>query len=228
MKAMILAAGRGERMRPLTEHTPKPLLPVGDKPLLMYHIEKLAALGIRDILINIAYLGHKIKAEMGNGESLGVSITYIEEPEPLETAGALHNALPLLGSDPFLLINGDVWTDFPFEVLLEKPLSTSEVGRLVFVENPEHHLSGDFSLTDQSQVIYRDELAASYTFSGMALLSPAIIADYPKKRYIFPLREVLEYAIDAGTLSGMVYQGQWWDVGTVERLQQVDAMLKEA
>jgi len=225
MKAMILAAGRGERMRPLTEHTPKPLLQVGGKSLLVYHLEKLAALGVTDIIINIAYLGSQIKDEIGCGNSWGVSIKYIEEPEPLETAGALYNALPLLGDEPFLLINGDVWTDFSFEVLLDQPLLLTEMGRLVFVDNPEHHVSGDFSLDDQGVVVYRGERRDAYTFSGVALLRSAIIADYPNKRYIFPLREVFEYAIDAGTLSGMVYRGQWWDVGTVERLQALDTLL---
>ena len=147
MKAMILAAGRGERMRPLTDSTPKPLLRVGGKALIEYHLEKLAAAGIRDVVINISYLGERIREILGDGSRWHLSIQYSIEPEPLETAGAILQALPLLGEQPFVLINGDVWTDYAIEKLKDYPLQSS-CGHLVLVNNPSHHPEGDFSVTN--------------------------------------------------------------------------------
>ena len=227
MKAMILAAGRGERMRPLTAHTPKPLLKVAGKPLLEYHLARLVAAGVSDIVINIAYLGEQIREYFGSryeDVSSGQSalIEYSVEPEPLETAGAILNALPLLGDAPFLLVNGDVWTDYPFSVLLEKPL-VGHQGHLVLVENPEHHPEGDFFI---DAGLLAEKSGAAKTFSGISLLSPELIKAYPKARRVFPLGEVFRDALKNQQLSAEVYSGQWWDIGTVERLQQLEQTLK--
>lgn len=227
MKAMILAAGRGERMRPLTETTPKPLLEVGGKPLIVYHLEALSKAGVSEVIVNIAYLGEQIRAYLGDGSRWGLKITYSEEPEPLETAGALLQALPLLGDSPFLLINGDVWTDFPLESLMNSSLDHS-LGRLVFVNNPEHNPQGDFIVASKENVPcvqHKDGVQQAYTFSGIGLFSPDIIQRYPDKRRIFPLREVFAYAIEQELLLGQVYAGQWWDIGTPQRLAELDELL---
>jgi len=222
MKAMILAAGRGERMRPLTDTLPKPLLTVADKPLIVYHLERLAAIGIKEIVINIAYLGEKIRQALGDGSEWGLSIQYSEEPEPLETAGALLHALPLLGDEPFLLVNGDVWTDFDFSLLTSMPL-TNDLARLVLVNNPEHNPSGDFAL-DNDKIFekHEKENQQAYTFSGIALVNPELIGDYPEKRRIFPLREVFLNAIKSNKLGGVFFNGDWRDIGTPERLLELN------
>lgn len=222
MKAMILAAGRGERMRPLTEHTPKPLLKVAGKMLIQYHIERLAAAGVNDIVVNIAYLGQQIRDALGSGENFGVNLIYSQEPEPLETAGAILHALPLLGDAPFLLVNGDVWTDFPFAELRQQSLGSAK-GKLVLVPNPEHNPEGDFSieagfLTEKTQ--------PAYTFSGISLLHPNLVAQYPEKRQKFALLEVFKFALARQELAAEVYKGEWWDIGTVERLQTLDNFLR--
>lgn len=220
MKAMILAAGRGERMRPLTDVLPKPLLTVSGKPLIVYHIEKLAAAGISDIIINIAYLGEKIRQALGDGSRWGVQLHYSQEPEPLETGGALLHALSLLGDEPFILVNGDVWTDFDFSILIQHALTDHAC--LVLVNNPEHNHTGDFSL-DQQRVIAKGLSSATYTFSGIALVDPQLIIEYPEKRTIFPLREAFTYAIAQNKLAAVTYQGQWCDVGTPERLRSLES-----
>jgi N-acetyl-alpha-D-muramate 1-phosphate uridylyltransferase len=223
MKAMILAAGRGERMRPLTNTIPKPLLPVANKPLIVYHLEKIAAIGITEVVINIAYLGDEIRTVLGEGSQWGLSIHYSVEPEPLETGGALLHALPLLGKDPFLLVNGDVWTDIDFSELIISPLHHS-VARLLLVTNPEHNLLGDFSINNH-QVVEKQASLSTYTFSGVAFVHPKIIRDYPNKRTIFPLREVFAYYIEQGLLEGVVHKGQWCDVGTPARLEALNNFL---
>lgn len=223
MKAMILAAGRGERMRPLTDTLPKPLLCVAEKPLIVYHLEKLAELGVQDVIINIAYLGDKIRQALGDGSKWGLSIVYSQEPEPLETGGALLQALPLLGDDPFLLINGDVWTDFDFSLLAEQCLQDS-MACLVFVNNPSHNPGGDFAL-DQDGCVRCDKSQANFTFSGMALVNPNMIKQYSKRRPIFPLREVFNECIERQALSGIHYGGHWCDVGTPVRLSQLEEEL---
>lgn len=217
MKAMILAAGLGRRMRPLTDHTPKPLLSVAGKPLLQYHLEALQRAGIGEVVINLAYLGEQIRDFVGNGEAFGLKVHYSEEPEPLETGGALLQALPLLGEAPFLLVNGDVWTDYPLAQLTEPPLPDAIDGRLLLVPNPRFHTQGDFGLTNEQRLSLTDE-APRYTFSGISLLRPGLIADYPEKRRIFPLLEALQTAIKAGRLEGRLHDGAWSDVGTPERL----------
>jgi len=225
LKAMILAAGLGQRMRPLTDHTPKPLLPVADKPLILYHIEKLRALGITELVINIAYLGDKIRQYLGDGSRLGVSIHYSEEVEPLETAGAIHQALDPLGAEPFLLINGDVWSDYSLLSLSEKKLPAELLGHLLLVPNPGYREAGDFTL--QAGVVRpRKASDTGYTFSGVSLIRPELVADYPRCRQRFALREVFDWAIAQGSLSGEVYRGRWWDVGTPERLAALDTQLR--
>lgn len=225
MKAMILAAGRGERMRPLTNVLPKPLLLAGGKPLIVYHIEKLALLGIKEVIINIAYLGDKIKAALGDGSQWGISIQYSEEPEPLETGGALYQALPLLGEAPFLLVNGDVWTDTDFKQLIQ-PLDNECLGRLMLVSNPEHNSSGDFALSEDSLLKRVDgSLENTYTFAGIACFHPDLIRQYPDVRSIFPLREVFHYYIEKQQLQGQYYDGVWLDIGTPERLHSLDQQL---
>lgn len=225
MKAMILAAGLGKRMRPLTDRTPKPLLPVADKPLLQYHLEALKRAGIREVVINLAYLGEQIRRFVGDGGAFGLKVHYSEEPEPLETGGAILQALPLLGEAPFLLINGDVWTDYPLAQLLQPPLPDHTDGRLLMVPNPEFHPEGDFGLTE-GQNLSLDEDLPQYTFAGISLLRPSLIADHPERRRIFPLLEALKPGIAAGTLEGRLHPGAWSDVGTPERLTQLRDQLE--
>tara|TARA_R100000900_G_scaffold78960_2_gene62175 strand:+ start:801 stop:1487 length:687 start_codon:yes stop_codon:yes gene_type:complete len=224
VKAMILAAGLGKRMRPLTDHTPKPLLAVGGKPLLQYHLEALAQAGVREVIINTAYLAEKIEQFAGDGNRFGLAIHYSREPEPLETGGAIYRALPLLGEAPFLLINGDVWTDFPLPTLTEPILPDSALGRLLLVPNPTFHPRGDFSLSASRVGLATD--AERYTFAGVSLLRPALVARYPERRSVFPLLEALRPAIEAGQLEGRVHHGQWSDVGTPERLSQLEQQLQ--
>lgn len=219
MKAMILAAGEGRRMRPLTLATPKPLLQVRGTSLIEHHIHRLAAAGIRELVVNVAYLGEKIREALGDGARLGVSIQYSVEPEPLETAGALHHALPVLGDEPFLLVNGDVWTDYPFARLAEKPLIGD--GHLVLVPNPPHKTGSDFSLSADG-ALRMAEGGDGHTFSGISLLSPRLIRHYPRARRQFPLREVFDWAIQRSALTGELFTGTWCDVGTPERLAELN------
>lgn len=224
MKAMILAAGLGQRMRPLTDHLPKPLLEVGGKPLLQYHLEALQVAGVKNVIINLAYLGEKIRAFVGDGSRFGLRVEYSVEPEPLETGGALLQALPLLGTEPFLLINGDVWSEFSLASLLQRRLSPGQLGHLVLVPNPDFHPAGDFALAKDGFLI-NDANVARYTFAGISLLSPEIIRNYPDARSKFPLGEVLRYGIDQKKLSGEVFAGRWSDVGTPERLLALQQIL---
>ncbi|MBB6521172.1 N-acetylmuramate alpha-1-phosphate uridylyltransferase MurU [Pseudoteredinibacter isoporae] len=219
MKAMILAAGKGTRMQPLTLHTPKPLLEAGGKSLIEHQLDRIKSAGIHEVIINIAYLGEQIREHLGDGSAYGLRIHYSVEPEPLETAGAIAHALPLLGDEPFLLLNGDVWCEFPLEQLCQHPLNGSS-GRLLLVNNPAFKTHGDFSI-DQNQLLGMLELGEGYTYAGIALLLPALVADYPNKRKIFALREVFDAAIAQGQLSAEVYRGDWRDIGTVERLQEL-------
>lgn len=224
MKAMILAAGLGNRMRPLTEHTPKPLLCAGNKPLIVYHLENLQRAGIREVIINLAYLGEKIRAHLGNGERWNLHIHYSQEPEPLETGGAILQALNLLGKETFLLINGDVWCDIEFNDFVKTPLNTTQSGHLLLVPNPAFHPHGDFAM-DESGLLLEDakkNYARRFTFAGISLLNPTLVSDYPNKREKFPLVEVFRHAIAQQQLSGQVHHGHWSDVGTTERLQDLE------
>ena len=226
---MILAAGEGRRMRPLTNDTPKPLLAVGERSLIEHHILRLRAAGIHDFVINVAYLGQQIIQSLGNGEKYGVRITYSIEQSPLETGGALSHALPLLTTDgdddaPFLLVNGDVWTDIDFTQLMHSHLLSKHDACLVLVDNPTHNLSGDFQLqaasgTDNKRLIVAtDTRVPSYTFSGVSLMHPRLISTYPKRRHIFPLKEVFDLAIKEQRMIGLHHDGEWIDIGTPERL----------
>ena len=232
MKAMILAAGLGNRMRPLTDHTPKPLLCAGGKPLIEYHLKNLHRAGIREVIINLAYLGEKICAHLGDGQTFGLKVIYSNEPEPLETGGAILHALDLLGEEPFLLINGDVWCDLDFAQFIQKPfvenkMAENQLGHLLLVPNPEFHPQGDFALASNGQLIEDSEKThpQRFTFGGISLFKPELIANYPNKRQKFPLVEVLRRAISNRQLTGQVHQGHWSDVGTPVRLQQLEDYL---
>lgn len=225
-KAMILAAGLGQRMRPLTNTLPKPMLLAGGKPLLQYHLEALAAVGIREVIINLAYLGDKIREFVGTGERFGLTVSYSEEPEPLETAGALLHALPLLGDEPFILLNGDVWTDYPLQTLSDYSLQSKIDAHLVLVPNPEFHPAGDFSPNDIG-MLENNPTLEKFTFAGVSLIHPRMISHYPYQRLKFPLVEVLRFAIEQGRISAEVYPGNWSDVGTPERLTQLDQKLRK-
>lgn len=215
MRAMILAAGRGERLRPLTDSTPKPLIEVGGKPLIVRHLERLAAAGFSEIVINIAWLGERIMDHLGNGDAFGVTIRYSREPpEALETAGGIVQALPLLGDRPFLTVSADVLTDYPFERL--RDIESPRLAHLVLVDNPPHHPQGDFSL-ENGQV--RSGSGNAMTFSGIAVFEPSLFAGLSPGRR--PLRPVLEQTIAAGRVGGEHYAGMWADIGTPERLADV-------
>ena len=211
MKAMILAAGRGERLRPLTLTTPKPLLQVRGRPLIAWHLAALARAGVREVVINLSWLGEQIRAALGDGAGYGLAIRYSEEgPEPLETGGGIFRALPLLGPGPFLLVNGDVHTDFDLGTLRAAP---GALGHLVLVPNPPQHPRGDFAL-EGGRV--REQGGPRYTYSGLAVLHPELFAGCSDGR--FPLLPLLRRAIALDRLHGELYTGAWTDVGTIERL----------
>ncbi|MBS1129348.1 MAG: Nucleotidyl transferase [Proteobacteria bacterium] len=221
MKAMILAAGRGERMRPLTDHTPKPLLLAGGKPLIAWHLERLAAAGFRDIVINHAHLGAQIEQALGDGSQWGLHIQYSPEPPgALETAGGIATALPLLGDEPFLVVNGDVFCDWDFDQARQR---ASKKAHLVMVANPSHHAGGDFSL-DGERVIYANG-EQTLTYAGVGVFSPTFFADV-KPGTVMKLRPLLDNAIRLGTLTGERFAGRWVDVGTPQRLAELDAELR--
>lgn len=213
MRAMILAAGRGERLRPLTDTTPKPLIEVGGKPLIAHHLERLAAAGFRDVVINLGWLGEQIPAALGDGRRFGLSIHYSPEPPgALETAGGIVHALEWLGDAPFLVISGDVLCDYPFETL--DPPETNALAHLVMVDNPPHHPNGDFGIIDGRLAI---DAACKLTFSGIGVFRPELFTALESG--VRPLRPVLENAITAGTVGGEHYRGRWFDTGSPERLE---------
>jgi MurNAc alpha-1-phosphate uridylyltransferase len=219
MKAMLLAAGRGERMRPLTDACPKPLLNVAGKPLIAWHLERLAQAGIRDVVINLSWLGEMIADALGDGSAQGLAIQYSREPWPaLETGGGIVQALPLLGEGPFLLVNGDVFTDIDFTALR---IAQDDLAQLVLVPNPPHHARGDFALACGGRIA-RDG-GERLTYAGVALFRPELFAGAEPGR--FPLLPWLLRALDAGKLGGQRHDGMWLDVGTPERLAQLDATL---
>lgn len=221
---MILAAGRGERMRPLTDETPKPLLCAGGKPLIVWHIEALVRAGIRDIVINHAHLGHLLEAALGDGGRFGARIAWSPEGEALETAGGIANALPLLGDEPFAVINGDIACDFDCARLPGAARALREQGalaHLVLVPNPPHHPQGDFALRD-GRVAERGE--PMLTFSGIGVYAPALFAGIARgaRAQLAPL---LRAAMPDGKVSGELHAGRWMDVGTPERLAELDRLL---
>ena len=226
MKAMILAAGRGERLRPLTDSTPKPMLQVAGKPLLEHHLVRLAEAGVTEIVINTSWLAEQIEAYFSDCEArLGVTISWSREVTALETGGGIVNALALLGDEPFILINGDVWSDYPLLELRDNKLSDDLDAWLLLVGNPIHNPAGDFALQD-GRVNYAEEHSA--TFSGISLMRPALFAEHLERDGAFPLRDVLRPAIVAGRVGGELYTGSWCDVGTLERYQQLQASLNPA
>jgi MurNAc alpha-1-phosphate uridylyltransferase len=223
MKAMILAAGRGERMRPLTDQTPKPLLLAGGKPLIAWYLERLAAAGFTEVVINHAHLGDKIEAALGDGSQWGLKIRYSAEPPgALETAGGIASALPLLGDEPFLVVNGDIWCDWDFAGARRL---TAAGAHLVMVANPAHHAGGDFSLDGERITFARGK--ETLTYAGIAVFSPSFFAGVPRgsAMKLYPL---LAAAITAGTLTGERFDGHWVDVGTPQRLAKLDAELRNA
>lgn len=218
---MILAAGRGERMRPLTDHTPKPLLPVGGKPLIAWHIANLAAAGFSRVVINHAHLGAQIATYLGNGAALGVEIVYSPEITALETAGGIAHALPLLGNEPFLVVNGDVWTDYDFTPLRQAGLTAGRWAHLVLVDNPQQHPLGDFALANG---MVQSEGLSRLTFSGIGCYHSQLFAALPDNQPA-KLAPLLRQAMAQGKVSGEYHGGQWFDIGTPARLQALDALL---
>ncbi|OYW39523.1 MAG: mannose-1-phosphate guanylyltransferase [Hydrogenophilales bacterium 12-61-10] len=242
---MILAAGRGERMRPLTDHTPKPLLQVGGKPLIVWHIERLRAAGFTHIVINHAHLGQQIEDALGNGAALGVSIDYSREGTALETAGGIGTALPLIENEVFTVVNGDIYCEYDFSRLAE-PLARLSAGfdqaHLVLVDNPSHNLKGDFEL-DAGRVVSSPLMSSApavpgtvslagtaprspLTFSGIGVYHRALFA-HTQAGEKAPLAPLLRQAIDAGRVSGEHFGGRWVDVGTPERLNTLDEELRQ-
>lgn len=220
MKAMILAAGRGHRLRPETDHTPKPLLPVAGEPLIAHHLRKLARAGCREVVINTGWLGEQLPAVLGDGAAWGLRILYSPEGWPaLETGGGIRHALPLLGEAPFLLVNGDVWTDADYRRLMEKTLADADDAHLWLVDNPASHAEGDFALEGGRL----RNTGSRRTYSGIAQLRPAVLAEAPAGS--FPLAPWLRRAADADRASAAMLPGQWCDVGTPERRAELEAAL---
>lgn len=237
VRAMILAAGRGNRLRPLTDSIPKPLVPLCGKPLIEYHIEKLVAAGVEEIVINHAWLGEQIEQTLGNGERWGVTIHYSPEPEGgLETAGGIINALPLLGDAPFLVINGDVYCEFDFAELIEQAgsLDESRLAHLVLVPSPEFNAKGDFGLAQngahdsvqnaaQKNSTGRVLAEGEYTFAGLSVLHPGLFKNMDVG--FIKLAPILRDAMNANLVSGQLYEGLWSDIGTLERLEAMENTL---
>ncbi len=219
MKAMVLAAGRGERMRPLTDTVPKPLLRIGGRPLISWHLEALARAGFREVVINLSWLGEQLRAALGDGSRFGVSIRYSDEgPVALETGGGILRALPLLGPAPFLVVSGDVWTDIDFARVQLEP---GALAHLVLVKNPPHHPRGDFGL-DCGYVVSRD--SERLTYANVGIYTADFFAGCTDGR--FPLIQPLNRAIAQGSVRGELHRGQWCDVGTPQRLAELDLQLR--
>ncbi len=218
MKAMILAAGLGTRMRPLTDHTPKPMLLVAGIPLIEHHVRRLVAAGITEIVINHAYLGEQIEAYLADGERFGCRIHYSREGEPLDTGGGIFRALPLLGDEPFIVINSDAWTDYPLQNLLDK---TSQRAYLVLTDNPPHNVGENFYLQPNG-LINASGIGERLTWTGIRVLHPAIFDGCVDGA--FPFVPLLKKAMAEGLVGGEYYGGQWLDVGTPERLLEANRL----
>lgn len=219
---MILAAGRGERMRPLTDHTPKPLLLAGGKPLIVWQIERLVAAGICDVVINHAHLGERIEAALGDGSRWGARIRYSAEGQgrALETGGGIYRALPLLGKDPFLVVNADVWSDLDYR---ELEIAPDRLAHLVLIDNPGHHPRGDFVLAEGQVRDPAERPADRLTFSGIGIYRRELFAGCEDG--VFPLAPLLRAAMARGRVSGVHFRGRWVDVGTPQRLAELDQQL---
>ncbi len=229
MKAMILAAGLGTRMRPLTDHVPKPLLEVGGKPLIVWHIEALVRAGITELVINTAWLGEKLQDALGDGHQFGAHIEWSHEGEPLETAGGLIKALPLLGDAPFVVVNGDIWLRYPIPGLRERFAGMTQSAHLVLVDNPEHNPGGDFSLNADRVTMGTTLRVASegehrYTFSGLSVLHPRLFSGLSEGKR--PLAPLLREAMAAKKVTGEYFPGPWVDVGTPARLAELDEQIR--
>ena len=226
MKAMILAAGRGERMRPLTDRTPKPLLQAGGKPLIVWHIERLVRAGITELVINHAHLGEQIEQTLGDGSQFGASIRYSDEGTALETAGGIAFALKLLGDEPFAVVNGDIYCDYDFShmpAIAKQMHNSQDTIHLILVDNPEHHPNGDFGLHDRRVT----DTAPKWTFSGIGLYHPVLFANIPRGSKA-PLAPLLREQIALGKASGEHHRGVWVDVGTPQRLEALDRQLRSS
>jgi MurNAc alpha-1-phosphate uridylyltransferase len=222
MKAMILAAGRGERLRPLTDKTPKPLIQAGPKRLIEYLIDNLVAAGFDDLIINYAHLGAQFPETLGDGSRYQARIQYSPEMEGgLETAGGIIHALPLLGDEPFLVVNGDIWTDFDFASLSEFQLEPSKLCHLVMVNNPPHNPNGDFAVDADGNLDF--DGVDKWTFSGIGIYHPAMFSGLSSEKR--PLKPLFEQAIEQKRASAEVYYGDWSDIGTIERLQALEQQL---
>lgn len=220
MKAMLLAAGRGERLRPLTDRVPKALVAVGGKPLIGWHLERLAAAGCREAVVNVSHLADQITDYAGDGGRFGLRIAYSREAAPLETAGGIAQALPLLGNAPFLLVNADIYCEIDFRAFLAGRLGAA-LAHLVLVPNPPHRAQGDFSLTRGA---VGNDGTPRYTYAGIALMSPRLV-DPVKRGEKAPLAPLLRAGADAGRISGELFGGLWQDVGTLERLAELETQL---
>jgi len=219
MKVMILAAGYGKRLRPLTDHTPKPLVEIGGKPMIVHHLEKLSTAGFTEAVINLGHLGAKIPDALGDGTSWGMSIAYSDEgPDPLETGGGLAKALPLLGDDTFLVVNGDVWCDMDF-ASIPKELPPEDDGMLYLVPRPAWRERGDFSLTDEGRVV--EDENPQLLYAGLALYHPRILDGAKVEKFSIVPR--LKAAIKGDRVGGVLHSGNWDDVGTPERLEAIRA-----
>ncbi len=213
MRAMILAAGEGKRMRPLTDHTPKPLLLVAKQPLITYHLKSFKMAGITEVVINLGYLGEKIENYLGNGTEYGVNIQYSYEDPILETGGGIKKALPLLGKNPFIAVSGDVLTDFDFRKLPKEPMG---LAHLVLTDNPPHHLKGDYALINNYIVESGGPLL---NFGGIGVYRPELFESCPEGRYPLPL--LFKQAIAQGQITGEHFSGLWHNIGTPEQLQTI-------
>jgi len=218
MKAMILAAGRGERLRPLTDTTPKPLIKAAGQSLIAYHLHNLAKAGINEIVINTAWLADTIHQELGNGANFGVSIEYSDEGNALETAGGIINALPLLGNEPFLVVNGDIWCDYDFSQL--PTLNEGKQAHLILVNNPEHNPKGDFTIIDG---LIKNSAETMHTFSGIGLYNVNFFTQ--QATGASPLAPLIRAKCEKDLVSGELYSGQWHDIGTIERLAKLEKHL---
>lgn len=220
MKAMVLAAGLGMRLRPLTDTVPKALVRAGGKPLIAWQLERLAAAGFREVVVNVSWLGEAIEARLGDGRAWGLAIAYSREAQPLESAGGIAQALPLLGAAPFALVNSDIYCDFDLASLRRRVLGP-QLAHLVLAPNPAHHPQGDFSLADGK---VGNGAGPRYTYTGVALMDPALVAPVRAgaKAQLAPL---LRAAADAGRLTGELHAGVWRDAGTAERLAELDALI---
>lgn len=224
MKAMLFAAGLGTRLRPLTLQTPKPLLPVAGKALIVHHVERLVAAGIRDLVVNLSWLGEQIEQALGDGARWGARISYSREPgAPLETGGGIRRALPLLGGEPFLVVSADVWCEFPLEELAAGGLPSNAEAVLLMVPNPPQHPEGDFRLQADGRLLRGALEGTPCTYSGIGLLSPQLLQGWNEE--VFPLREPLRAAAARGRLHGRCWQGDWEDVGTVDRYEALNRRL---